>query len=161
MLPHHARCVLSRLRCNGHSLLLGFIFLGLAELRILPAAPVDIRPRTPLISFCTVQLRTLRRLSVFLRSLVQARESCPTSGAPWSSAMPPSFRKGSDKQQQHDIENIASLASNDKIDIALSTPFNFDDPDDVNGADKTSQVIRTMQVILLELHSDLSLPVID
>ena len=24
MLPRHARCVLSRLRCNGHSLLLGF-----------------------------------------------------------------------------------------------------------------------------------------
>ena len=23
VLPHHARCVLSRLRCNGHSLLLG------------------------------------------------------------------------------------------------------------------------------------------
>ena len=35
------------------------ISLGFAELRILPAAPVDTRPRTPLISFCTVQLRTL------------------------------------------------------------------------------------------------------
>ena len=35
------------------------ISLGLAELRILPTAPVDTRPRTPLISFCTVQLRTL------------------------------------------------------------------------------------------------------
>ena len=34
------------------------ISLGLAESRILPAAPVDIRPRTPLISFCSVQLRT-------------------------------------------------------------------------------------------------------
>ena len=35
------------------------ISLGLAELRILPAVPVDTRPMTPLISFCTVQLRTL------------------------------------------------------------------------------------------------------
>ena len=35
------------------------ISLGLAELRIFPAAPVHPRPRTPLISFCTVQLRTL------------------------------------------------------------------------------------------------------
>ena len=35
------------------------ISLGLAKLRILPAAPVDTRPRTSLISFCTVQLRTL------------------------------------------------------------------------------------------------------
>ena len=36
-----------------------FIPLGLAESKILPAAPVDTRPRTPLISFCTVQLRTV------------------------------------------------------------------------------------------------------
>ena len=35
------------------------ISLGLAELRILLAAPVDTCPRTSLISFCTVQLRTL------------------------------------------------------------------------------------------------------
>ena len=34
------------------------ISLGLAESRILPAAPVDTRPRTFLISFCTVQLWT-------------------------------------------------------------------------------------------------------
>ena len=52
VLPPHARCVLSRLRCNGHSLIS-------LELRILPAALVDTRPRTSLISFCTVQLRTL------------------------------------------------------------------------------------------------------
>ena len=36
-----------------------FLSLGLAESRILPAAPVDTCPRTPLISFCTVQLQTL------------------------------------------------------------------------------------------------------
>ena len=35
------------------------LFLGLAESRILSAAPVDTCSRTPLISFCTVQLRTL------------------------------------------------------------------------------------------------------
>ena len=33
--------------------------LELAELRVLPAASADTRPRTPLISFCTVLLRTL------------------------------------------------------------------------------------------------------
>ena len=59
MLPRHARCVLSRIRCNGHNYCLALITLGLAESRILPAAPVDTRLRTPLISFCTVQLRTL------------------------------------------------------------------------------------------------------
>ena len=58
VLPRHARCVLSRLCCNGHSLLLSS-YLELAESRILPEAPADTHPRTPLISFCTVQLRTL------------------------------------------------------------------------------------------------------
>ena len=68
--------------------------LGLAESRILPAPPAYTRPRTRLISFCTVQLRTLCvqlalwRLSVSLRPLVQALESCPDLGIPWSSAMP-------------------------------------------------------------------------
>ena len=44
------------------------ISLGLAESRILLAASADIRPRTLLISFCTVQLRTLGR-SLFDDSL--------------------------------------------------------------------------------------------
>ena len=38
---------------------LALITLGLAESKILLAAPEDTRPRTHLISFCTVQLRTL------------------------------------------------------------------------------------------------------
>ena len=42
--------------------------LGLAKSRILLAALADIRPRAPLISCCTVQLRTLRR-SLFGDSL--------------------------------------------------------------------------------------------
>ena len=36
----------------------------------------------------------LWRLSVSLRPLVQALGSCPASGAPWSSAMPPSLGRG-------------------------------------------------------------------
>ena len=55
VLPRHARSVLSCLRC----LLLSSYHLGLAESRILPAALADHRPRTLLISICTVQLRTL------------------------------------------------------------------------------------------------------
>ena len=55
MLPRHVRCVLSRLRCNGHSLLLGSYVSRIGRIEV----PVDTRPRTPLISFCTVQLRTL------------------------------------------------------------------------------------------------------
>ena len=45
------------------------ISIGLAEPRILPAAPADTRPRTPLISFCTVQLRTLFGAQLFGDSL--------------------------------------------------------------------------------------------
>ena len=45
------------------------------------------------------------------------------------------FNEISDKEN-NDIENIASLASDDKIDATLLTSFNFDNPDDVNGADQ-------------------------
>ena len=41
VLPRHARCVLSSLRCNGHGLLLSSYPLGLTELIILHAAPAD------------------------------------------------------------------------------------------------------------------------
>ena len=70
VLPRHARCVLFRLCCNGHSLLLssylhriGGIFAPLA----------------------------LWRLSVSVLPLIQALGSCPASGVPWSPAMPPSL----------------------------------------------------------------------
>ena len=42
-------------------------------------------------------------------------------------------------EENDDIEDIASLASGDKIDVVLSTSFffdNFDNTDDVNGADQ-------------------------
>ena len=108
VLPRHARCVLSRLRCNGHSLLLGSYLSGLAESRILLAAPVETRPRTPPISFCTVQLRTL-----FAAHSLATLCLCTTSGPDpgelpglWGSMV---FRhapipwKGSGNQQQQQI----------------------------------------------------------
>ena len=61
------------------------IYPELAESKITPVAPADTRPRTPLISFCIVQLRTFWRLSVSLQPLIQALGNCPASGAPWSS----------------------------------------------------------------------------
>ena len=39
-------------------------------------------------------------------------------------------------EENDDIEDIASLAFGDKIDVVLSTSFNFDNLDDVNGADQ-------------------------
>ena len=39
-------------------------------------------------------------------------------------------------EENDDIKDIASLASGDEIDVVLSTSFNFDNPDDVNGANQ-------------------------
>ena len=80
------------------------ISLGLAELRIL-AAPVDIHPRTPLISFCTVQLRSLCAAHS-LASLCLCTTSGPDPGELfgfWGSMVfrhAPIPRKGSGNQQQ-------------------------------------------------------------
>ena len=59
MLPRHARCVLSRLRCNGHSLLLCSYLSRIGRIENSSCNACGPRPRTSLISFCTVQLRTL------------------------------------------------------------------------------------------------------
>ena len=94
VLPCHARCVLSRLRCNGRSLLLGSYLSRIGRIKN-PSSNVDTRPRTPLISFCTVRLRTFwaahSLATLSLRPLVEALGSFPASVAPWSSAMPPSL----------------------------------------------------------------------
>ena len=60
-------------------------------------------------------------------------------------------------EENDDIEYIVFLASDDEIDMALSTSLNFDNPDDVNGADQsvtdnhdnTSDSARTTQRRLL------------
>ena len=44
---------------------------------------------------------TLWQLSVSLRPLIQALESCPASGAPWSSAMPLSLGRGWDNNNNN------------------------------------------------------------
>ena len=70
VLPRHARCVLSRLRCNGHSLLLGCHLsrIGRTENPSCSACGHSSQDTSHLISFCTVQLRTLRH-SLFGDSL--------------------------------------------------------------------------------------------
>ena len=78
---------------------LASISLELTESKILLAALADTRHRTPLISFCTAQLRTLcvaRSLAVFCLSTtyVPRPGSFPASGAPWSSAINPSLGRG-------------------------------------------------------------------
>ena len=81
------------------------ISLGLAESRILSAAPVDTRPGTPIISFCTVQLRALCAAHS-LATLCLFTTSGPDPGeyhGYWGSMVfrhAPIPQKGSGKQQQ-------------------------------------------------------------
>ena len=99
VLHRHTRCVLSRLRCNGYSLLLNFYLSKISRIE------------NPSCSACGHSSQHTSHLilhgratdslqcplfsdSVSLRSLVQALGSCPASGAPWSSAMPPSLGRG-------------------------------------------------------------------
>ena len=104
MLPRHARCVLSRLRGNGHSLLLGSYLSRIGRIEN-PSCSVDTRPRTPLISFCTVQPRTLCAAHS-LATLCLSTTSGPDPGefpGFWGSMVfrhAPIPRKGSGKQQQ-------------------------------------------------------------
>ena len=92
------------------------IFLGLAESRILPAAPVDTRPRTPLISFWTVQLRTLCATHS-LATLCIFTTFCPDPGELpgfWGSMVfchAPIRWKGSGNQQQQHLCNAARKKS--------------------------------------------------
>ena len=99
MLPPQPPCVFSRLRCNGHSLLLkALTSLESAESKILYTLPAAIRPRTSLISVCNVQLRTLcaaRSLVTLCLSTTfgPSSEELLVSVAPWSSAMSPSLER--------------------------------------------------------------------
>ena len=99
VLPRHARCVLSRLRCNGHSLLLrSYLFrIGRIENPSCSACRHSSQDTSHLILHCPITDSLRRSLfgdSVSLRPLVQALGSCPASEAPWSFAMPPSLGSG-------------------------------------------------------------------
>ena len=90
VLPRYARCVLSRLRCNRHSLLLGsYLFrIGRIENPSCSTCGHSSQDTSHLIPHCPATNSLCR--SLFGNSL----GSCPTSGAPWSSVMPPSLRRG-------------------------------------------------------------------
>ena len=99
VLPRHARCVLSRLRSNGHSILLSSYLsrIGRIESSLCSACGHPSQDTSHLILHCPATDSAplaLWQLFVSLRPLVQALGSCPASGAPRSSAMPPSLGKG-------------------------------------------------------------------
>ena len=60
VLARPARCVLSHLRCNGHSSLLNSYLSTIERIENPSCSAWVIRPRTLLISFCAVQLDSLR-----------------------------------------------------------------------------------------------------
>ena len=101
VLPRHARCVLSRLRCNGHGLLLSSYLYRIGRIKnpLCSACGHSSQNTSHLILNCLCSYGlfaplALWHLSVSVRPLVQAQESYPASGVPWSSAMPPSVKRG-------------------------------------------------------------------
>ena len=96
VLPRHARCVLCRFRCNGHSLLLGSYLtrIGRIENPFCSACGHSSQDISHLILHCPATDSLRRSLFVSLRPLVQTLGSCQASGAPWSSAMPPFLVRG-------------------------------------------------------------------
>ena len=99
VLPRHARCVLSRLRCNGQSLLLSSYLsrIGRIENPSCSACGHSSQDTSHLILHCPATDSLRRSLfgdSLSLRPLVQVLENRPVSRAPWSSALAPSLGRG-------------------------------------------------------------------
>ena len=100
VLRRYACCVLSRLRCNGHSLLFSSYLCRIGRIEnpscsacghSSHSAPTS---HSALSSYGLFTLLTLWRLSVSLQLLVQTLGSCQASGALWSSTMSPSLGRG-------------------------------------------------------------------
>ena len=101
MFPRHTRCVLYRVRCNGHSLRLSsYLFrIGIIENPSCSVCGHLSQDISHLILHCPAT-DSLRRsffgdsLSLYDLWSSQALGSCPASGAPWCSAMPSSLGRG-------------------------------------------------------------------
>ena len=130
MLPRHARCVLSRLRCNGHSLVLGSYLsrIGRIENPSCSACGHSSQDTSHLILHYPATDSLHRSLFcdslVSFRSLVQTLESCPASGAPWFSAMPPSLGRGRVTATVVFIESTLLISSENAFNL-VSTMSSF------------------------------------
>ena len=122
VLPRHARCVLSRLRCNGHSLLLGSYLSRIGRIENPSCSPCGhLSFHCALSSYGLFAPLTLWQLSVSLRSLVQTLESFPASGAPWSSAMPLSLGRGRVNNNNREMSTLNGPIWS-RCSIALTDP---------------------------------------
>ena len=94
MLPRYASCVLSRLRCKGQSLVLSSYLTRIGRIENPSCSACGhLSSHSALSSYRLFAPLVLWQLSVFMRPLVQTLGSCPDSGTPRSSAMPPSLRR--------------------------------------------------------------------
>ena len=69
--------------------------------RLRTLVPGHLSSHSALSSYGLFSPLSLWQLSVSLRPLVQTLRSCPASGAPWSSAIPPFLARGRVTHQQH------------------------------------------------------------
>ena len=95
VLLRNAHCVLSRLRCNGHSLLLSSYLSRIGRIENPSCSACGhLSSHSALSSYGFLASLARWQFAVSLRPLSQALLSVPISEAPWSSAMNPSLRRG-------------------------------------------------------------------
>ena len=130
VLPRHARCVLSRLRCNGHNLLLGSYLSRIGRIENPSCSACGHlyhshhhSSHSALSSYGLFAPLTLWRLSVSLLPLVQTLESCPASMAPWCSAMPPSLGRG--RLTNNNKQQSGFILKNIEMNLRLHPPSAF------------------------------------
>ena len=127
MLPRHARCVLSRLRCNGHSLLLGSYLLRIGRIE------------NPSCSTCGHSSQDTSRLILHCPATDSLRRSLFGNSLslydlwsrPWGVARllcsmvfrpAPIPRKGSGKQQQREkLQNEKTASKNYESELEYDT----------------------------------------
>ena len=117
VLPRHTRCVLSRLRCNGHSLLLSSYLsrIGRTENPSCSACGHSSQDTSHLILHCPATDSaplTPCRLSVSLRPLVQVLGSFPDTGASMVFCYQPIPRKGSGNNNSNVCCMLRSFLAN-------------------------------------------------
>ena len=95
MLLRHTRCVLARLRCKGHSLLLSSYLYRIGRIENpFGSACGHLSRHSALSSYGLFASLALWQFAVSLRPLSQTLLSFPTSGAPRFSAINPSLGRG-------------------------------------------------------------------
>ena len=131
VLPSHARCALSRFRCNGHSLLLSSYLsrIGSVKNPSCSACGHPFHDTSHLILHCPatdcLYCSLFGESLSLLRPLVQALESCSDSGSPWSSTMLHPFIRRVGQQQQHArfLQNLWKFYAYNALSATIASVF--------------------------------------